>query len=394
VPRGRGRLRSLAAAALLAAGAAAGCELQRDPEEVAAPPVSLGAVYNLSGPQAALDGPAARGAQLAVAQANAAGGVLGRTVELALEDGRSTRHGVAEAARRLLERHSDVAALLGLSDTDMVLAAAPVAARAGRLFLTSGATSPRLPSQAAGDVFLACFGDNVQAAAAAEWAHGEREARTAAILYDSTSSYTALLQGYFATRFEQLGGRVVAVRGFAPDDLDPAIDSVPMADVVFLAAMPEQVGRGAARLRDRGFAGPILGGDSYDADAVWEEHPELSGVFFTTHGYLGADNPNPRVAAFRAAYAAAYDGAEPDAFAALGHDAVRLLLAALTGAGSDDPQAVTRALAGIERFEGLTGTLAYAEGSRVPAKSVFVLEGGGGRRRLVTEVTPRQVPAP
>ena len=378
---------------VLLAVLAAGCDGRRDPEE-AIPPVTVAAVFSLSGPQAALDGPAAAGARLAVAQANAAGGVLGRPVALAVEDARSTASGAAEATRRVLEANPDAVAVVGLSDTDLVLAAAPEAAAAGRLFLTSGATSPRLPSQAHGEVFLACFGDNVQAAAAAEWARGDREAASAAILYDASSSYATLLQGYFATRFEQLGGRVLAVRAYSPAGLAAAVDSVPDADVVFFAAMPEQVGPGATRLRANGYTGPILGGDSYDSDALWREHSGLTGVFFTTHAYLGAEVAEPRVVAFREAFAAANGGEQPDAFAALGYDAVRLLLAAVEGAGSADPDAVRRALAGVDGFAGVTGTLAYPEDARIPVKSVVVLEGHEGGRRFVRELAPQQVPPP
>jgi branched-chain amino acid transport system substrate-binding protein len=381
------------AVAFAGALAAVACDTGRDPEEpLELPAIRLGAVYNLTGAQAVLDGPAAAGSRLAVAEANRGGGVIGRQVELEIADGRSSATGVAEATGRLVADHPDVAALLGLSDTDMVLAAAPAAARAGRLFLTAGATSPRLPAQAPGDVFLACFGDNVQAAAAAEWAHGGLAARTVAILYDASSSYTTLLQGYFATRFEQLGGRVLAVRGYAPAEMEAAIDSAPPADVVFFAAMPEQVGPGARRLRAKGFAGPILGGDSYDSDVVWQAHPELEGVFFTSHVYLGDDAPGEAVATFRAAFAAANAGAEPDAFAALGYDAARLLLAAVERADSVEPAAVRDALAEIRSFSGVTGTLSYPEGSRVPVKSVVVVEAFRGERRLVRELAPRQVP--
>jgi len=54
--------------------------------------------------------------------------------------------------------------MMGLSDTDMVLAAAPLAEEAGIPFVTSGATSPRL-AEMYEVLFLACFGDNVQAEA-------------------------------------------------------------------------------------------------------------------------------------------------------------------------------------------------------------------------------------
>ena len=101
----------------------------------------------------------------------------------------------------------------------MVLAAAPIAAKNKRVFLTSGATSPQLPRQVPRYLFLACFGDNVQAAAGAEWAVKTLKARTAVVLYKQTSSYARLLHGYFQTRFKQLGGKVLAVRAYTLADI-------------------------------------------------------------------------------------------------------------------------------------------------------------------------------
>jgi branched-chain amino acid transport system substrate-binding protein len=136
-------------------------------------PVSLGAIYDLSGAQGELDRPSSRGALLAVKEANRSGGVLGRPVRMVPEDGQSQPPIAAARTAKLLRDFPRTAALFGLSDTDMVLAAAPVAAAQGRVFLTSGATSPRLPAEVPEFLYLACFGDNVQAAAAAEWAYGE-----------------------------------------------------------------------------------------------------------------------------------------------------------------------------------------------------------------------------
>ena len=104
-------------------------------------PVVLGAVYNLSGGQESLDQPSWNGAQLAAAQINAAGGVLGRPLSLLVADGETDAAVLAAASARLLDR--DVSVLFGLSDTDAVLAAAPPAAAQRTLFLTSGSTSPR-----------------------------------------------------------------------------------------------------------------------------------------------------------------------------------------------------------------------------------------------------------
>jgi len=345
-----------------------------------------------------MDVPSAQGARLAVKELNRAGGVLGRRLELVLEDGQTDPAVVRSKTAQLLTRTPAPFALMGLSDTDMVLAAAPLAAAYGRLFLTSGATSPRLPSQVPDALFLACFGDNVQAAAAAEWAYRNRSARRAAVLFDATTSYTRLLHGYFETRFKELGGEVLTVQSYEPGNFDPPLkrlleNGLGGVDILFLAA--EQSKDALAwvhELRDAGFTAPILGGDGFDDELLWDEHRDVSGVFFTTHAYLGADNPDPRVVAFRAAYRRAYRGDLPDAFAALGYDSVGLLAAAVVRAGSSDPAAVRGALADIRQFDGVTGSMGYREGERIPTKSVAILEIDRGRRRLVRQLLPERVP--
>jgi branched-chain amino acid transport system substrate-binding protein len=182
------------AAGLAACGGAQVVTQQKSPE-----PIHIGAIYNLTGSQAPLDGPSLDGARLAVDRINAAGGLLGRRVELLERDGQTNPALVRYDAQDLVALK--VTAIIGLSDTDQVLAAAPVAASAGIPFVTGGATSPLLPTQVPDWLFLACFGDNVQAAAGAEFAADWLSARTAAILFDKDMDYTRLLQSYFGQSF-------------------------------------------------------------------------------------------------------------------------------------------------------------------------------------------------
>jgi len=358
-------------------------------------PLVIGAIYNLTGAQSNLDVPSSQGAQLAVDEVNEAGGVLGRRVDLALLDGETSTEVIAARAAELLRDFEAMPGLIGLSDTDMVLAAAPVAAAHGRLFLTSGATSPMLPAQVPQWLFLACFGDNVQAAAGAEWAYGKRSARTASILYSTASSYTTLLQGYFRTRFEQLGGEILSLTAYTLEDLsEDTIRGVEPAEIIYLSAQPEDALQAVLLLRAAGFSAPILGGDGFDSEGLWGEHPEISNVFFTTHAYLGADNKDPEVVAFRAAYERAHPGRTPNAFTALGYDTARLLLDAVGRAGSEDPEAARNALAATQGFKGVTGTITYTAGDRIPSKSVTILQIEGGTRRFVEQFVPEQAPAP
>ena len=85
---------------------------------------------------------------------------------------------------------------------------------------------------------------------------------------------------------------------------------------------------------------------------------------------------------------------EPDAFAALGYDTVNLLAQAIADAKSNDPAAILSALAAIKNFEGVTGTISYSNGSRIPLKSVTIIEVKAGTLNLAIQLLPDQVPPP
>ena len=80
------------------------------------------------------------GSQAAVALQNQAGGIGGRKVELIRIPADSTPASVSAEVRSALAAHPDLAAFIGLSDTDLALAAGREARQAGKVFVTSGAT--------------------------------------------------------------------------------------------------------------------------------------------------------------------------------------------------------------------------------------------------------------
>jgi branched-chain amino acid transport system substrate-binding protein len=69
-------------------------------------------------------------------------------------------------------------------------------------------------------------------------------------------------------------------------------------------------------------------------------------------------------------------------------------MSAIETAGSTDPEAVREALASTSGFKGVTGTIGFATASRIPSKSVTIMEVDGGRQRFVGEVLPKKVPPP
>src|SRR4029078_9306538 len=168
--------------------------------------IKMGGVFALRGDESALDLPAANGAKLAVKQLNAAGGVLGKQIELIVHASQYKMDVTAQTAKQFVEQDK-VPVFIGYTDTDSVLAAGPIFQTAKIPFITAGATSPKIPTQVGDMMFLACFGDNVQAAVGAEYSY-KTFGHNAYFLWDKGVEYTTLLGGYFKSRFTELGGTI------------------------------------------------------------------------------------------------------------------------------------------------------------------------------------------
>jgi branched-chain amino acid transport system substrate-binding protein len=361
--------------------------------------IKVGGGFALTGDESSLDLPAANGAKLAVKEINAAGGVLGKQIDFIVHDSQYKMDVTAQTAKQFVEQDK-VQAMIGYTDTDSVLAAGPTFQQAGIPFITVGATSPKIPSQVGDMMFLACFGDNVQAAAGAEFAF-KNFGKTAYLLWDKGVEYTTLLGAYFKARFTELGGTIVLEDSYDDKATDFAaqiakVKALPQQpDFYYIAAMPYNVGPVVKQFRDAGITGPIVGGDGYDTpDLVSVAGPASDNVYFSTHALMDATNGTDGIKKFIAAYNKEYGHDPENAFAALGYDTVYLLVDAIKRAGSTDPQALKAAIEATKDFPGITGSISFTAGSHVPQKGVTIIAVKGGKFTLGAEVVPEKVPAP
>jgi branched-chain amino acid transport system substrate-binding protein len=364
----------------------------------AAEPIKVGGGFALTGDESALDLPAANGAKLAVKEINAAGGVLDRPIELVVRDSKYQMDVTAQIAKQFVEEDK-VVAVVGFTDSDSVLASGPIIQKAGIPFITAGATSPKLPDQIGDMMFLACFGDNVQAAAGAEFAY-KKFGKTAYLLIDKGVEYTTLLGAYFKARFTELGGTLVLEDTYEDKATDfsaqitklKALEKQP--DFYYIAAMPYNVGPVVKQLRDAGLTGPVVGGDGYDTpDLVSVAGTAAENVYFTTHALMDAKNGTEGIKKFIEAYNKEYKTDPENAFAALGYDAVYLLADAIKRAGSTDAAAIQKALNETKDFKAITGSITFS-GSRVPQKGVTMILVKDGKFTLAEEIVPEKVPSP
>jgi branched-chain amino acid transport system substrate-binding protein len=361
--------------------------------------IKIGGGFALTGDESALDVPAANGAKLAVKEINAAGGVNGSQIDFIIHDSQYISTVAAQTAKQFVEQDK-VPVMIGYTDTDSVLASGPTFQNAKVPFITIGATSPKIPTQVGDMMFLACFGDNVQAAVGAEYAY-KTFGHNAYFLWDKGVEYTTLLGGYFKTRFTELGGTIALEDSYddKATDFSAQITKIkalsPQPDFYYVAAMPYNIGPLVKQFRDAGITGPIVGGDGYDTpDLLTVAGAAADNVFFTTHALMDATGGTDAIKKFMADYKAEYGHDPENAFAALGYDTVYLMVDAIKRAGSTDSAAVKAALEATKDFKGITGSITFSAGSHVPQKGVTVIAVKGGKFTLGAEVVPEKVPAP
>jgi branched-chain amino acid transport system substrate-binding protein len=345
-------------------------------------PIRIGALYNLTGDMAPIDGPAMKGVRLQAKLINAAGGLLQNCrVEVVGIDTRTDLKAAAAAARKILSQ--GVVAGIGYGDTDYVLAAAPPFQDRGVPFVTSGATLPNLPARVGNFLFMAAFGDDDQAAAIAEFCYSRLKARSAVMWTDRSMDFAKALTKFFRRDFSQAGGKIIQEEFFSsPQDFPGLTGKFKAArtrpDLIFVAAGPEVSAQAVKQVREAAIDVTIAGGDSFDSEALIRvPGPKLAhDVYFATHSFEGETRPEVR--SFIEAYRQEYGTPPENAFAALGFDALGMIAGAIKRAGTTAPLSLRQALAQTKNYPGVTGNISY-QPSRAPAKPVSIIGVQQGR---------------
>ena len=353
----------------------------------AAAPVRIGYFMSLTGPDASFGEASIRGARMAVDALNGEGGVLGRPVELVVEDDRSLSGESATAAKKLISRDR-VVALVGECSSARTLEAAAVAQAYGVPLVSPASTSPRV-TQAGDCIFRVCFIDPFQGRVIAAFARRRLGLRRAALLVDATSPYSAGLAEYFERDFASLGGTVVANQKYAGGDRDfhAQLTAIRAADPdsLFVPGYYVAAGLVAKQARELGLRAVLLGGDGFEAPQLLEiGGGALEGAYYATH--FSSENSGGISRAFVAAFRSRY-GSAPNGLSALTYDAVRLVADAVRRAGSDERGKVRVALASTRDFEGVTG-LTTINASRDADKDAAIITVRGGRLEFVETVRP------
>jgi len=350
--------------------------------------IKIGEFASLTGKEAAFGQSSHKGTLLAIEQINAAGGLLGKQVELIYEDNRSTPGESATIAKKLITRDK-VVALLGEVASGRSLEAAPIA-QANRIpMISPSSTNPQV-TETGDHIFRVCFTDPFQGKLLAGFAQRTLKARKVAIFSDVSAPYSVGLAQYFKEPFVASGGQISSEQKYTGGDKDfraqlTAIKAT-QPDAIFVPGYYTDAGLIVAQARQLGITVPLLGGDGWEApELIQIAGSALEGTYYSTH--FSAENDDPKVQKFVADFRAKNNGETPDAMAALGYDAAMVLADAIRRAGTTaDPQ-LRDAIAATRDFDGVTGRTTL-DAQRNASKSAVMITVKEGKFRYVETIAP------
>jgi branched-chain amino acid transport system substrate-binding protein len=319
-----------------------------------------------------------RGAELAVEEINAAGGIGGRRLVIDYRDDQGDGARAARVAQEFVDEPA-ISAVVGHVSSGAMVAAAKVYDGSLAAVATT-ASSPELTGISPW-VFRVISSDSVNAIDLARFAQRLGK-RRAAILYENDAYGRGLADG-FRRNFEGevlLTDPIDASASGADVHIAWFVDRRP--DLVFVAGTEMSALALLREARAQGLQADFLGGDGWTSvlsDPVVAEGA-LIGAPFTPF------DPRPRAQQFVAAYRARFDQ-DPDANAALAYDAVFLLANAVREAGTGR-EAIRDWLAARtpERaFEGVTGSIAFLPSGDPVGKAFTMTRVTGGRLTLAED---------
>ncbi len=371
---------------LVAALTLSGCVQPKSEEEqqedLLETPVKLGVIGPLTGDYSFYGSHVQNGAQLAVDEINAAGGVLGRELELFAYDSQGDPTLGVNAYNRLVVE-DEIDALIGGTFSGVTLAIKELSIEDNLPVLTPTATNPLVTEDAA-NVFRACYTDSYQGEVAAVFADETLGATKVAVLYNRDDAYSEGLATAFIAEFASRGTVVEELSfGAADDDYSSLLTTIKNSDAeaVFLPGYVAEVGAILSQASDLGLDVPFIGGDGWDG--IEENYATVAeGHYFGNH-YAKTD-PAENVQAFITNFEAEY-GESPSALAALAYDAVYAMVEAMEAAGSTDADLVIEALADLAYTEAITGAISFdAQGD--PIKAVTMIQVVNGEHVVIEKV--------
>jgi branched-chain amino acid transport system substrate-binding protein len=350
--------------------------------------LKVGEFASLTGKEATFGISSHEGTQLAMEEINAAGGLLGKKIELLTEDTQSKAGEPATVVNKLVARDG-VVAVLGEVASSRSLEAAPICQQNKIPMVSPSSTNPKVTET--GDfIFRVCFIDPFQGTVMANFATKTLKAKKVAVFTDVKSDYSKGLAKFFKERFTANGGTIGTELDYNGGDKDfkAQLTAIKAAnpDGVFIPGYYTDAALICVQAKQLGLNVPLFGGDGWESEELVKIGGDaVEGNYFSTHYHpdVGSDVSRKFVENYRKRW----NGKTPNALAACGYDSALVLGDAIKRAGSTDGQKVRDALAATKDFQAVTGVITINQ-SRDATKSAVILQVKGGKFNFLETVAP------
>jgi branched-chain amino acid transport system substrate-binding protein len=320
-----------------------------------AEPLKIGMVAPLTGPAAEVGRYQTQGAKLAAEEVNKAGGVLGRPIELVIEDSQSTNPGSVLAFSKLAG-DKDIPAFIGPTFSTQIHAMAPDIQRLGKPVMIGG-TDPQLTHMGNPWLFRFRPNDTYSARVIADYGVKTLDKKKWAIVHSTDAFGTSGMKN-LVEDLKGMGVEPALVQGYTNNsqDFTPVVLAVKQSGADVMATymtLPPDLAIFARQLRQLGVNIAWVGSPTTVAtDSLKLAGPALYGTYAVAD--FAADS-SPAAKEFATKYEATYKSA-PDYHGAWTYDAVHVLALAIDNAKSLEPQKIREAILSVKDYPGVEGT--------------------------------------
>jgi branched-chain amino acid transport system substrate-binding protein len=323
---------------------------------VAQAQIKIGVAGPVTGPNATFGAQLKNGAEQAVQDINAAGGINGQKLELVIGDDVSDpKQGVSVANKFAAE---GVKMVVGHFNSGVSIPASEVYEEAGIIQITPASTNPRFTDSGLWNTFRICGRDDQQGAVAGAYLADRFKGKKVAVIHDKTP-YGKGLADETQKTMNSKGLKEVMYEGINPGEKDYSalVSKLKQAnvDVVYFGGLHTEAGLIIRQMRDQGLQAPLMSGDGIvSAEFVSIAGPGADGTLMTF-------SPDPRknpaakdvVAKFKA------KNFEPEAYTLYSYAAVQVLAEAAKQAGGVTPKKISETIRQGKPFKTVLGELSF-----------------------------------
>ena len=352
------------------------------PLAVAQETVRIGVVQPTTGPVAYDGNIYVNTVKMIVDDMNAKGGVLGKKIELLVEDGACNPAQSVNAAEKLVTRDK-VVALLGAFCSTSTAAMMEVAKKHKVPHITGISTAAQLTEQGNSYFFRAVATTPMLGDAFGGVLPGAVKAKRFAFLVLNDDWGRSMVASY-PKAIERAGGQIVATEFFQQSDLQflSQITKVKAAnpDAIILAANTQQAAALSKQIRELGITAPLIGEGSWTSDSYLKLAGPASEDVYGLVEYVYTIK-NPINDAFVKEFQAKLKE-NPTKFAGAAHNAIHIMVDGIKRAGAADPEKIREALEKTD-YNGLVGNIRFDGKHQAYGQTVYLAHVKGGVPQVV-----------